>query len=265
MIRTTISTMAALALLTACGADTTPDTKADSTQAANTTTTPPDAASQVQVTPIEHASMVLTWRDTVIYVDPVGGGAMYASQPKAGLILVTDIHPDHMDAETLAAVAAGGVPIIAPQAVKDQLPAGLQSQVTVLANGQTHTVGGWTIEAIPMYNLTDARKQFHAKGRGNGYVVANGGVRVYLSGDTEDIPEMRALRNIDMAFVCMNLPYTMTVQQAADAVAEFKPTMVYPYHYRGTDGKADVAQFAQLVAERAPEVKVVQLEWYPAK
>lgn len=256
--------IAALIALGACGSDAKPNVSADSISS-TTTTMSPNAADRVKVTPIEHASLVLNWKDTVIYVDPVGGATLYAGQPKAGLILVTDIHPDHLDAETLKTVSAGGVPIIAPQAVKDKLPAEIQTQVTVVANGQTHDIGGWSIEAIPMYNLTEARKQYHVKGRGNGYVVANDGVRVYISGDSEDIPEMRALTNIDIAFVCMNLPYTMTVEQAADAVAAFKPKMVYPYHYRGTDGLSDVAHFKQLVMEKAPEVQVVQLDWYPTK
>lgn len=260
----TISLIAALTILGACGGDAKSNANVDS-MAATSMPMASNAQDLVKVTPIEHASIVLTWKDTVIYVDPVGGAAMYANHAKAGLILVTDIHPDHMDAETLKSVSAGGVAILAPQAVKDKLPAELQAQVTVLSNGQTHTIGGWSIEAIPMYNTTEARLQYHEKGRGNGYVVANNGVRVYISGDTEDIPEMRALTNIDMAFVCMNLPYTMTVDQAADAVAAFKPKAVYPYHYRGTDGMADVASFKQMVNAKAPEVNVVQLEWYPAK
>ena len=256
--------LAAASVVTACSGESKTDIPGDTTTSANMNM-PNNAAEQVKITPIEHASVVLNWRDTVIYVDPVGGAAMYASQPKPGVILVTDIHSDHMNAETLKALSAGGVPIIAPQAVKDSLPAELQSQVTVLANGEAHSIGGWKFEAIPMYNTTADRLKFHAKGRGNGYVIENNGVRVYLSGDTEDIPEMRALQNIDIAFVCMNLPYTMTPEQAASAVAEFKPRQVYPYHYRGTEGMSDVAKFKQLVNETAPEVQVMQLDWYPAK
>jgi L-ascorbate metabolism protein UlaG (beta-lactamase superfamily) len=114
---------------------------------------------------------------------------------------------------------------------------------------------GVKIEAVPMYNLTAARLRFHNKGRGNGYVMTFGGKRVYVSGDTEDIPEMRALKNIDAAFVCMNLPYTMAPEQAADAVREFKPKVVYPYHYRGSD----TAQFKKLVGG-ASEVRL--RDWY---
>ena len=114
---------------------------------------------------------------------------------------------------------------------------------------------GFSIEAVPMYNLTEDRLKYHARGRGNGYVLGQGGVRVYVSGDTEDIPEMRVLEDIDVAFVCFNLPYTMTEQQAASAVREFEPDIVYPYHFRGSD----VDEFARQVAD-ASEVRV--LDWY---
>jgi len=114
-----------------------------------------------------------------------------------------------------------------------------------------------------MYNLREEALKFHTKGRGNGYVLTINKERIYFSGDTEDIPEMRNLKNIDKAFVCMNLPYTMTVENAADAVLEFKPKEVYPYHYRGTGGLSDVEKFKQIVAEKNKAIKVVQLDWYP--
>jgi L-ascorbate metabolism protein UlaG (beta-lactamase superfamily) len=104
--------------------------------------------------------------------------------------------------------------------------------------------------------------KFHEKGRGNGYVLTLGMERIYISGDTEDIPEMRTLKNIDVAFVCMNLPYTMTVESAASAVLDFKPKKVYPYHYRGSDGKSDVDKFKTLVTEKNPDIKVLLLDWY---
>jgi L-ascorbate metabolism protein UlaG (beta-lactamase superfamily) len=115
-----------------------------------------------------------------------------------------------------------------------------------------------------MYNLTEDRLKYHEKGRGNGYVVTVGDVRIYISGDTEDIPEMRALENIDYAFVCMNLPYTMTVEQAASAVLEMKPRVVYPYHYRGKGMMSDTKKFAALVAEDG-DIEVRQLDWYPSE
>jgi L-ascorbate metabolism protein UlaG (beta-lactamase superfamily) len=124
-------------------------------------------------------------------------------------------------------------------------------------------VDGFKITGVPMYNLRVAATKFHTKGRGNGYVIEKNGMKVYFSEDTEDIPEMRQLKNIDKAFVCMNLPYTMTVESAADAVLAFKPKHVYPYHYRGVDGLSDVAKFKELVNKGTPAVEVVQLNWYP--
>src|SRR5438309_2988652 len=163
----------------------------------------------VIIHPINHATFVMAWKDKTIYIDPVGGGKRFDGLPKPDLILVTDIHGDHLDAGTLEAVVGGAI-IMAPAAVAEKLLEKLGKQTTVLANGETKSIAGVSVEAVPMYNLTAERLKFHNKGRGNGYVVALGGKRVYLSGDTEDIPEMRALKNIDVAFVCMNLPYTMT-------------------------------------------------------
>jgi L-ascorbate metabolism protein UlaG (beta-lactamase superfamily) len=137
------------------------------------------------------------------------------------------------------------------------LPESLRAKTTVLANGETKSVKGVSIEAVPMYNTTPERLQYHTKGRGNGYVVTLGGKRVYISGDTEDIPEMRALKNIDVAFVCFNLPYTMTEEQAASAVRDFAPKIVYPYHYRGSD----IAKFKKLVGNDAG-IEVREGSWY---
>ena len=140
------------------------------------------------------------------------------------------------------------------------MPENLRKQTTALANGETKSLHEIKIEAVPMYNLTPERLKFHNKGRGNGYVLTLGGKRVYISGDTEDIPEMRALKNIDIAFVCMNLPYTMDVNQAAGAVREFRPRIVYPYHYRGSD----VEKFKSLVGnDRGVEVRL--RDWYKAQ
>lgn len=147
--------------------------------------------------------------------------------------------------ETLEAVADENTVIVAPAAVVEQLPEALESQARTLDNGSEMSLFDLTVLAIPMYNLTGDRLQYHDNGRGNGYVVTLGGQHVYISGDTEDIPEMRALENIDVAFICFNLPYTMTEEQAASAVLEFAPGIVYPYHYQGSD----VDAFTALVAE----------------
>lgn len=212
-----------------------------------------------EVTPIQHATFVIQHAGVTILVDPVGDGQSFKSYGEADIILVTDIHGDHLDAGLIAELRGKETVVIAPLAAADQL-----AGVFALKNGGKTKVGETSIEAIPMYNLTEDRLKYHEKGRGNGYVVTVGGKRIYISGDTEDIPEMRALRNIDYAFVCMNLPYTMTVEQAASAVLEMKPTVVYPYHYRGTDGMSDTKKFAALVAEDG-DIEVRQLDWYPAK
>ncbi len=225
-----------------------------------------DASSEDQgfvINPIEHASMVLDWNGTNIYVDSVGGAEKYASYTKADLILITDIHGDHLDMPTLQGLVNDSVQIVVPKAVFDMLPKEIASKAIVLNNGDNKNVQNVAIEAIPMYNLRPEALKFHTKGRGNGYVLEKDGQRVYISGDTEDIPEMRALKNIDIAFVCMNLPYTMTVDKAAEAVLAFKPKTVYPYHYRGTEGMSDVAKFKQLVNDKNNDIKVTQLDWYP--
>jgi L-ascorbate metabolism protein UlaG (beta-lactamase superfamily) len=210
---------------------------------------------EIQIQPLNHATFTMEWSGKRIFVDPVGGGQRFQGAPD--LILVTDIHGDHLNADTLKAITKDKTKIIAPPAVAEQIPAELKSRVVVIANGDKKDVNGISIEAVPMYNLTPDRLKFHSKGRGNGYVLTLGGKRIYISGDTEDIPEMRALKNIDVAFVCMNLPYTMTVEQAARAVKEFKPKIVYPYHYRGSDTE----NFKKLVGEdRGIEVRL--RDWY---
>jgi L-ascorbate metabolism protein UlaG (beta-lactamase superfamily) len=187
------------------------------------------------VHPINHATLALAFSNVVVYVDPVGGETRFAGLPRPTLILITDIHGDHLNLDTLKAVAGTKAALAVSPAVAEKLPAELRARASVLTNGAKATVGGVGIEAVPAYNTTTDRLNFHAKGRGNGYLIELGGQRIYISGDTEDIPEMRALRDVDLAFLCMNLPYTMTVEQAADAVRAFKPRIVYPYHSRGSD------------------------------
>lgn len=215
-----------------------------------------------EVHPISHATMILEWDEHVLYIDPVGGEAPFDGFPAPDLILITDIHGDHLNVDTLFEISTDQCKIIVPQAVADKLPEEFDAQVDVLNNGDTKERFGFNVEAIPMYNLREEALKFHDKGRGNGYVIEKDGVRIYISGDTEDIPEMRALQNIDKAFVCMNLPYTMTVESAADAVLDFKPKTIYPYHYRGTEGLSDVAQFKTLVSTSNPDIEVIQLDWY---
>lgn len=155
--------------------------------------------------------------------------------------------------------------MVAPQAVANELPEIYKKQLVVLANGDSTTQAGIPIKAVPMYNLPESADAMHTKGRGNGYVLQMGDKKVYLAGDTEDIPEMRTLKNIDVAFVPMNLPYTMRVEQAADAVLAFQPKIVYPYHYRGKEGLSDVAQFKKLVNNKNKQIEVRLKDWYPKK
>lgn len=218
---------------------------------------------QVEIIPISHASAIIKWNNRTIYLDPVGGADTYSQQDSADVVLITDIHGDHMDAETLEGLNLGNITIIAPQAVKDELPDSLANKVTVMNNGEKRSQLELSIEAIPMYNLREEAKQYHPKGRGNGYVLENEGQRLYIAGDTEDIPEMRQLKDIDIALIPMNLPYTMTVEKAAEAVLEFAPNKVYPYHFRGTEGKADVQKFKQLVNEGNDDIEVILANWYP--
>jgi len=234
----------------------------------NAQRTPPDTIAlskgSLIIQPIQHASVVLTAGGKTIYVDPVGGAAKYQGLAAPDIILVTDIHGDHFDPATLDAIKTSGTVLVVPKAVADKLPDADKAGAVILANGDQKMLSGISILAIPMYNLpastTDPR---HPKGRGNGYVLGIGGKKIYLSGDTQGIPEMRALTGIDIAFVCMNLPYTMDVNEAADAVLAFKPRIVYPYHYRGQGGFSDVAAFKAKVEAGNKDIEVRQRNWYP--
>jgi L-ascorbate metabolism protein UlaG (beta-lactamase superfamily) len=221
----------------------------------------------IVIHPMYHATFAMSWNGKVIYVDPAPAPgaaqgstatAAFKGMPPANIILVTDIHGDHFSAPSLAELAGPNTRIVAPQAVIDQMPDALKARATAVANGQTVTVDTIPVEGVPMYNITEDRLKFHNKGRGNGYVVTLGGRRIYIAGDTEAIPEMKALKGITVAFVPMNLPYTMTPEQAAEGVLAFKPTIVYPYHSRGSD----VAAFAKVVAADKT-IEVRQRNWYP--
>ena len=213
------------------------------------------ASGDFTVHPISHASFVMNTPIGTIYVDPVGDPSMYEGHADADLILVTHEHGDHFNVDTLGALMGESTALITNPAVQGKLTGDMQSRAIAVANGDSHDWMGLSIDAIPAYNITPERANFHPQGRDNGYVLDFGGFRVYVSGDTEDIPEMRALEGIDLAFVCMNLPFTMSAEAAASAVAEFKPRYVYPYHYRGRDnGTQDPQEFADMVGA-ASEVK----------
>ena len=212
------------------------------------------------VHPVSHASVVLETPIGVMYIDPVGEAAQYSDFPAADMILITHEHGDHYNADTLNALMGEDTMLLTNPAVFDMLPEDLRSNAMSLANGEMTEQAGVSISAIPAYNTTEGRTDFHPEGRDNGYVLDFDGFRVYVSGDTEDIPEMRALENIDLAFVCMNLPFTMDATAAASAVTEFAPSYVYPYHYRGRDGGTqDPAEFSEMLEG---DIEVRMGNWY---
>ncbi|WP_143872611.1 MBL fold metallo-hydrolase [Catenovulum sediminis] len=209
----------------------------------------------IRITPIEHATFVMQTKQLTVFVDPVGDAERFRQFGRPDVILITDIHYDHMELDLVKKLAGVETNILAPKAVIKQL-----GQGKAINNGETLRMKNMVVEAVAMYNLTESRLKYHPKGRGNGYVVTLSDKRIYISGDTEDVPEMRALENIDIAIVCMNLPYTMTPQQAASAVIEMQPKIAIPYHYRGTEGLSDINAFSQLVS--AKNIRVDLLQWY---
>ena len=210
------------------------------------------------VKPLGHGTLALQFADQTIVVDPVANRD-YTGLGEPTVILITDIHPDHWNMETAAMLMGARTKVVGPRAVAD-LWGGID---TVLEYEKFVMVGDIKIEAVPMYNVErgpTAGEYYHPKGRGNGYVLTFGLRRIYISGDTECVPEMRELKDINLAFVAMNLPYTMPPSEAAECVKAFKPQVVYPYHYRGSD--LDVFTWR---LEDTPEVEVKILDWYPPR
>jgi L-ascorbate metabolism protein UlaG (beta-lactamase superfamily) len=211
------------------------------------------AGGDITIQPINHATLQIVHAGHVIDVDPVGQGN-YSGLAAPDIILVTDIHGDHLDPATVAKLKKADTKVVAPAAAAAKLDGAI-----VMKNGDKQTVAGIAIEAVPMYNLTrgpSAGQLYHDKGRGNGYIVTLGDKRLYFAGDTECTPEMRELQNIDVAFVPMNLPYTMPPSEAADCVKAFKPKIVYPYHYRGSD----LNQFSSALKGTGIDVRI--RDWY---
>ena len=211
-------------------------------------------AGEVKITPIYHASTLIQTGGKTIYIDPAKP-AKLSGLPKADLILITHIHPHHFDPGSIAALSQPGTEVIAPASVVEKYPA-----AHPIANDQTRQWQQWTIEAVPAYNLVRGPapgQLYHPKGRDNGYILSYGGKRFYFSSDTEGTPEMRALKNIDVAFICMNLPYTMSPEEAAEAVKAFHPKVVVPYHYRNSD----LNVFQQRLEGTGIQVRL--LDWYP--
>jgi L-ascorbate metabolism protein UlaG (beta-lactamase superfamily) len=222
------------------------------------TTTVPASGGAITITAIQHASVQIEHGGQVIQVDPAQGD--FSTAKPADLVLITDIHGDHLNPDLIAKVRKPGAPVVMPAAVQQQAGSKIPAPVEVLANGATKTVAGISIEAVPMYNLQrgpSAGQLFHTKGRGNGYILTIGGLRVYLAGDTECTLEMKALKNIDVAFLPMNLPYTMTPAEAAACAQAFKPKVAIPYHYMGQNPQ----EFADALKGSGIDVRL--LKWYP--
>jgi L-ascorbate metabolism protein UlaG (beta-lactamase superfamily) len=190
------------------------------------------SAGNLEITFLGHASMIFSINDKIIHIDPFSSVADYNRLPKADLILITHEHGDHLDLRALSLILKQNTQIICTEKCAPSLSNGI-----IMKNGDTRAFDGITMEAVPAYNVKNgpgAGQVYHPKGQGNGYILTIGDKRIYIAGDTENTPEMKALKNIDVAFLPMNLPYTMTPEMVADAVLAFKPKILYPYHYGET-------------------------------
>jgi L-ascorbate metabolism protein UlaG (beta-lactamase superfamily) len=206
---------------------------------------------ELKITFIGHGTLMFQIGETVIHVDPWTNLADYSAMPKADLVLVTHEHRDHLDPAAIAAVRKEGTEVIVTEKCAAQVPGS-----TVMRNGDVRTVKGLKIEAVPAYNIAHKRpsgEPFHPRGDGNGYVITFGDTRVYVAGDTENIPEMKDLKDVTIAFLPVNLPYTMTPEMAADAARTLRPKILYPYHFGDTDLSALVKLLA---SEKSIEVRV---------
>jgi L-ascorbate metabolism protein UlaG (beta-lactamase superfamily) len=206
---------------------------AGATPGASPADTFPTPSGPLTLTFLGHGTLRLSLGAVEVYVDPVSRYGNFAAMPKADLVLVTHQHGDHLDPAAIEALRKPGTVVVATQACAEKLPG-----ATVLANGQSGAWAGVRVEAAPAYNLEHKRPDgtpFHPRGEGNGYVLTLGGKRIYVAGDTENIPEMASLKDIDIAFLPMNLPYTMTPEMVAAAARAIRPKVLYPYHYGDTD------------------------------
>ena len=213
------------------------------------------SAGELKIIFIGHGTLMLEFNGMIIHIDPVGREADYTQLPKADLILVTHEHQDHLDPAVIEMLRTDKTAVIATETCAGKVPG-----CTVMKNGDTQTVNDLKIEAVPAYNIVHMRGEgapFHPEGVGNGYVVTFGDKRVYLAGDTENIPEMKALKDIDIAFLPMNLPYTMTPEMAADAAKTLMPKTLYPYHY----GETDTARLVDLLKDvKEIDIRIRQLQ-----
>jgi L-ascorbate metabolism protein UlaG (beta-lactamase superfamily) len=198
----------------------------------------------LKITLIGHGTLMFTFGNEIIHVDPFTKVADYEKLPKADVVLITHEHHDHLDLKALALVRTEKTKVVLTEACSKQVKNGI-----IMKNGEVQTVNGLKIEAIPAYNLVHKRdngQPFHPKGVGNGYIITFGNKRVYVAGDTENIPEMKSLQEIDCAFLPMNLPYTMTPEMVANAAEAFRPKILYPYHF----GDTDTSQLLRLLQDQ---------------
>jgi L-ascorbate metabolism protein UlaG (beta-lactamase superfamily) len=203
----------------------------------------PTSGGNLEITFIGHGTLMLAYNGKVIHVDPYSKLADYSSLPKADIILVTHHHGDHLDLNAIEKIRKKNTAILVNKIGSEQLKNG-----TVMNNGDVKTVEGIKIEAVPAYNIVHKRdnsEPFHPKGTCNGYIINFGDKKIYIAGDTENIPEMKSLKRIDVAFLPMNLPYTMTPEMVADAAKSFKPKILYPYHF----GETDLSKLTELMKE----------------
>jgi L-ascorbate metabolism protein UlaG (beta-lactamase superfamily) len=213
------------------------------------------SAGDVSITFIGHGTLIFDFDGKIIHVDPFGGLADYDTLPDANIVFITHQHGDHFDANALDKIRTDKTVVVLTAACADKVAGGM-----VVKNGDVEMVEGIKVEVVPAYNLVNKRdngQPYHPKGEGNGYVLTFGDTRVYIAGDTENTPEMKALENIDYAFLPMNLPYTMTPEMVADAAAAFKPGVLYPYHY----GDTDVSRIVELLeSEKNIEVRIRKMK-----
>jgi L-ascorbate metabolism protein UlaG (beta-lactamase superfamily) len=213
------------------------------------------SAGDLKMTFIGHGTLMFHFDGKVIHIDPFSRVADYSTLPKADLILITHEHGDHLDPEVIQTLTKDGTKLVLTEMCAEKAPGGI-----VMSNGDTQTVAGIGIEALPAYNMVHKRDNgspFHPKGIGNSYVLTFGDKRVYIGGDTENTPEMKALADIDVAFLPMNLPYTMTPEMVADAAKAFRPKILYPYHF----GDTDTSKLVDLLAgEKDIEVRIRDLK-----
>ena len=206
---------------------------------------------ELKITFIGHGTLMFTFDDGVIHIDPVSREADYTRMPKADLILITHEHGDHLDPKSIKIIRKEKTELVLTEICAKEVKGGI-----VMRNGDVKTVGELKIEAVPAYNIVHERESgrpFHPKGDGNGYVITFGDKRVYVAGDTENTPEMKKLEKIDIAFLPMNLPYTMTPEMVADAAKAFKPKILYPYHF----GDTDTSELVKLLeGEEGIEVRI---------